>query len=90
MKDARGDRPNSISRCVLVIELVTNKTEAEPFWQVLVSSPRHPSMMTRTWRAEVGVIDTKMMREILAFVETMTCDAIYASTAIQQALGAVE
>lgn len=90
MKDARGDRPFAISRCVLVIELVTSKEGVEPFWQVLVSTPRRPSMFTKTWAVESGVIDTKIMTDILHFVESMTCDAIYASTAIQQTLGTVE
>lgn len=47
-------------------------------------------MFTKTWAVEKGVIDTKIMTEMLHFVESMTCDAIYASTAIQQTLGAVE
>lgn len=90
MEDRRGDRPYSLSRCVLVIELVKNKEGSEPFWQVLVSQPRRPNMFTKTWATRTGVIDTKLMQEMLTYIETMAVDAIYASTEIQQALGAVE
>lgn len=90
MEKKKSDRPFLSSRSVLVIELVKNRPESEGFWQVLVSQPNRPAMFTKTWPAVDGVIDTMTMKDILAYIETFTCDAIYAVTAVQQMLGAVE